>query len=101
MRVALLPLWLGAPGVVYAQGASSAPAETTAVKHPAQAPPPPVNHLETTIAGFKLTGFAEGAYAYSGHSPAGTALVGRLYDPFHNPFPPHPPPARRHKPHHP
>jgi len=86
MRVALLALWLVAPGVVYAQGASSAPAETTAVKHPAEAPPPPVNHLETTIAGFKLTGFAEGSYAYSGHSLADTAIVGRLYDRFHNRF---------------
>src|SRR5690348_14212083 len=31
-------------------------------------------------AGFTLTGFAEGSYAYSGRSLGDTAIVGRLYD---------------------
>lgn len=78
-------LWLVAPGVLYAQGASSAPKDTAAAKQP-DPPAPPVNHLETTIAGFKLTGFAAGSYAYSGHSLADTAIVGRLYDRFQNRF---------------
>ena len=46
----------------------------------------PVNHLETTVAGFKLTGFAEGSYAYSGRSVGDTAIVGRLYDRLQNRF---------------
>jgi len=85
MRAVFLALWLVAPGVLYAQGASSAPKDTAAAKQP-DPPAPPVNHLETTIAGFKLTGFAEGSYAYSGHSLGDTALVGRLYDRLQNRF---------------
>ena len=84
-RAVFLALWLVAPGVVYAQGASSAPMDTAAAKQP-DPPAPPVNHLETTIAGFKLTGFAAGSYAYSGHSLADTTIVGRLYDRFQNRF---------------
>jgi len=45
-----------------------------------------VNHLETALAGFKLTGFAVGSYAYSGHSVGGTTIVGRLYDRQQNTF---------------
>src|SRR5216110_560746 len=85
MRAVFLALWLAAPGLLYAQGASSAPKDTAAEKQP-DPPAPPVNHLETTIAGFKLTGFAAGSYAYSGHSLADTAIVGRLYDRFQNRF---------------
>ena len=85
MRAVLLALWLGAPGVLCAQGAASAPKDTAAAKQP-DPPAAPVNHLETTIAGFKLTGFAAGSYAYSGHSLADTAIVGRLYDRFQNRF---------------
>src|SRR5437667_5251803 len=85
MRAVFLALWLVAPGVLCAQGASSAAKDTAAAKQP-DPPPPPVNHLETTIAGFKLTGFAQGSYAYSGHSLADTAIVGRLYDRFQNRF---------------
>ena len=85
MRAVFLALWLVAPGLLYAQGASSAPKDTAAANKP-DPPAPPVNHLETTIAGFKLTGFAEGSYAYSGHSLADTAIVGRLYDRFQNRF---------------
>jgi len=85
MRAVFLALWLVAPGALCAQGASSAPKDTAAAKKP-DPPAPPVNHLETTIAGFKLTGFAEGSYAYSGHSLADTAIVGRLYDRFQNRF---------------
>ena len=77
----LFSLLLIAPGVLCAQGASSTPKDTAA----AQKPDPPVNHLETTLAGFKLTGFAEGSYAYSGHS-VGTTIVGRLYDRQQNTF---------------
>ncbi|PYO25056.1 MAG: hypothetical protein DMD73_15050, partial [Gemmatimonadetes bacterium] len=68
-----------------AQGASSAPKDTAAAKQP-DPPAPPVNHLETTLAGFKLTGFAEGSYSYSGHSVGGTTIVGRLYDRQQNTF---------------
>src|SRR5207245_4516227 len=53
------------------------------------APPPApaaVNHLETSFAGFKLTGFAEGSYSYSGRSSGDTAIVGRLYDRLQNRF---------------
>jgi hypothetical protein len=71
--------------VLCAQGAASAPKDTAAAKQP-DPPAAPVNHLETTIAGFKLTGFAAGSYAYSGHSLADTAIVGRLYDRFQNRF---------------
>src|SRR5207253_2132413 len=83
MRAAFLALWLVAPGLLYAQGASSAPKDTAAKKP--DPPPPPVNHLETSLAGFKLTGFAEGSYAYSGHS-VGSTIVGRLYDRQQNTF---------------
>jgi len=84
MRAVLLALWLVAPGALCAQGAASAPKDTTAAQKP-DPPPPPVNHLETTLAGFKLTGFAEGSYAYSGHS-VGSTIVGRLYDRQQNAF---------------
>ena len=85
MRAALFSLFLVAPGVLGAQGASSAPKDTAAAKQP-DPPAPPVNHLETTLAGFKLTGFAEGSYSYSGHSVSGTTIVGRLYDRQQNTF---------------
>ncbi len=52
----------------------------------ADPPPPPVNHLETTLAGFKLSGYAEASYAYSGRSVGDTAIVGRLYDRLQNRF---------------
>ena len=82
--VAVLVVPLLAPGRSAAQGASSAPKDTAAAKKP-DPPAPPVNHLETTLAGFKLTGFAEGSYSYSGHSVGGT-IVGRLYDRQQNAF---------------
>src|SRR5213592_387065 len=76
----LAPVWLAA------QSAPSAPADTTDKK--AVAPPAAtVNHLETTLAGFKLSGFAEASYAYSGHSLGDTAIVGRLYDRLQNRLP--------------
>jgi Putative beta-barrel porin-2, OmpL-like. bbp2 len=81
---ALFSLLLIAPGVLCAQGASSTPKDTAAAKPP-DPPAQPVNHLETTLAGFKLTGFAEGSYSYSGHSVGGT-IVGRLYDRQQNAF---------------
>src|SRR5258707_6286539 len=71
-----------------AQSGAPAPADTAKKADP---PPPPVNHLETTLAGFKLTGFAVGSYSYSGHSAGGTALPGRLYDPLQNRVMLHPP----------
>jgi Putative beta-barrel porin-2, OmpL-like. bbp2 len=80
----LFSLLLIAPGVLCAQGASSASKDTTTAKPP-DPPPQAVNHLETTLAGFKLTGFAEGSYSYSGHS-VGTTIVGRLYDRQQNAF---------------
>ena len=81
---ALFSLLLIAPGVLCAQGASSTPTDTAAAHKP-DPPPAPVNHLETTLAGFKLTGFAEGSYSYSGHS-VGSTIVGRLYDRQQNTF---------------
>src|SRR5690348_4795670 len=67
-----------------AQSAPPAPPDTAAKKP--DPPAPPVNHLETTLAGFKLTGFAEGSYSYTGHSLGDTAIVGRLYDRLQNRF---------------
>lgn len=84
MRAVMLSLCLVAPGAALAQGGSSAPPDSTAQKpDPA---PPAVNHVETTLAGFKLSGFAEASYAYSGRSVGDTAIVGRLYDRFQNHF---------------
>ena len=73
-----------APARLAAQSGASPPADTAAKKP--DPPPPPVNHLETALAGFKLTGFAAGSYTYSGHSAGGTDIVGRLYDRLQNRF---------------
>src|SRR5216117_1314555 len=81
---ALLGVWLTAPGMLRAQSGASPPADTTAKKP--DPPPPPVNHLETALAGFKLTGYAAGSYAYSGRSSGDTAIVARLYDRLQNRF---------------
>ena len=78
----LVGIWLVAPGVLFAQSGAS-PSDTA---NKADPPPPPVNHLETALAGFKLTGFAAGSYTYSGHTAGGTAIVGRLYDRLQNRF---------------
>src|SRR5881296_3926263 len=74
--VARCTLWLLAPAPLAAQAATSASPDTAAAK----ADPAPLP------AGFKLTGFAEGSYAYSGRSVGDTAIVGRLYDRFQNRF---------------
>src|SRR5438034_8397183 len=42
--------------------------------------------FRSTLAGFKLTGYAAGSYAYSGRSSGDTAIVGRLYDRLSNRF---------------
>ena len=74
--VARCTLWLLAPAPLAAQAATSASPDTAATKtDPAPLP-----------AGFKLTGFAEGSYAYSGRSVGDTAIVGRLYDRLQNRF---------------
>ncbi len=73
----IAPVWLAA------QSAPSAPADTTGKK--ADPPPQPVNHLETALAGVKLTGFVQASYAYSARSLDDT-IVGRLYDRFQNRF---------------
>lgn len=80
----VFPIALVAPARSAGQSAPPAPADTAAKKP--DPPAPPVNHLETTLAGFKLTGFAEGSYAYSGRSLGDTAIVGRLYDRLQNRF---------------
>lgn len=97
VRAALLGAWLVAPGRLAAQGAAAAaapaPGDTgstkgagdTTAKTP-DASPAPLNHVETTLAGFKLSGFAEASYAYSGRASGDTAIVGRLYDRFQNHF---------------
>src|SRR5881628_1571127 len=74
--VAFCTLWLIAPAALAAQTATSASHDTAGTK----ADPAPLP------AGFKLTGFAEGSYAYSGRSVGDTAIVGRLYDRFQNRF---------------
>jgi len=81
-QAALVGAWLVAPGMLFAQSGASPP---DSAKQP-DPPPPPVNHLETTWAGFKLTGFAQGSYSYSGRSVGDTAIVGRLYDRLQNRF---------------
>ena len=74
--VARCTLWLLAPAPLAAQAATSASPDTAATKtDPAPLP-----------AGFKLTGFAEGSYAYSGRSVGDTAIVGRLSDRLQNRF---------------
>src|SRR5205809_6133074 len=74
--VARCTLWLLAPAPLAAQAATSASPDTAATKtDPAPLP-----------AGFKLTGFAEASYAYSGRSIGDTAIVGRLYDRLQNRF---------------
>src|SRR5437899_7562035 len=74
--VALGTLWLVAPAALAAQTATSASHDTAGTK----ADPAPLP------AGFKLSGFAEGSYAYSGRSDGGTTIVGRLYDRLQNRF---------------
>src|SRR6266581_2910714 len=81
---ALVGVCLIAPGMLRAQSGASAPVDSTAKKP--DPPPPPVNHLETALAGFKLTGYAAGSYSYSGRSDGGTTIVGRLYDRLQNRF---------------
>src|SRR5436853_5165323 len=75
----IAPVWLAA------QSAPSAPADTADKKGVAP-PAQTVNHLETTLAGFKLSGCAEASYAYAGRSLGDTAIVGRLYDRLQNRF---------------
>src|SRR2546428_14078533 len=67
--VALGTLWLVAPAALAAQTATSASHDTAGT----QADPAPLP------AGFKLSGVAEGSYAYSGRSVGVTTIVGRLY----------------------
>src|SRR5438309_11850960 len=74
--IALCTLWLLPPAALAAQTATSAPHDSTDTK----ADPAPLP------AGFKLTGFAAGSYAYSGRSSGDTAIVGRLYDRLQNRF---------------
>src|SRR5881396_1162223 len=74
--VARCTLWLLAPAPLAAQAATPASPDTAATK----ADPAPLP------AGFKLTGFAEGSYAYSGRCAGDTAIVGRLYDRLQNRF---------------
>ena len=75
---------LVAPTGLAAQGTPPAPTDSTAKKP--DPPPAPVNHVESALAGFKLSGFAEVSYAYSDQSIGDTAIVGRLYDRFQNHF---------------
>jgi Putative beta-barrel porin-2, OmpL-like. bbp2 len=87
IQAALLVTPLVTPTEAAGQSAPPAPTDTTGKKADPPAPPPaPVNHLETSFAGFKLTGFAEGSYAYSGRSVGDTTIVGRLYDRMQNRF---------------
>ena len=83
---ALLGAALGAAGTLRAQGAARTAGDSTVQSDPSDRHQPVVSHIETTVAGFKLTGFAEGSYAYSGRSVGDTAIVGRLYDRLQNRF---------------
>src|SRR6059058_1216458 len=74
----LAPVWLAA------QSAPPSPADTAAKT--GDPPPAAANHVETTLAGFKLNGFAEGSYSYSGRSVGDSSIVGRLYDRLSNRF---------------
>jgi hypothetical protein len=85
LGTALAPAWLAAQGAAPVR-VDSAVKQTDTTAKKADPPPPPVNHLETTLGGFKLTGFAAASYAYSGRSSGDTAIVGRLYDRFQNHF---------------
>ncbi|PYP37744.1 MAG: hypothetical protein DMD46_04515 [Gemmatimonadetes bacterium] len=76
---------LVAPRGLAAQGSSPASPPDSTAKQP-DPPPAPVNHVESALAGFKLSGFAEVSYAYSDQSSGDTAIVGRLYDRFQNHF---------------
>jgi len=88
------PVGLGAllalafPLALAAQSAppQAAGADTNAKKADPAPAAAAANHLETTLAGFKLTGFTEASYAYSGRSSGDTAIVGRLYDRLQNRF---------------
>src|SRR5213596_3953264 len=80
---ALVGVCLTAPSRRSSDLGASAGADAATKADP---PPPPVNHLETALAGFKLTGYAAGSYAYSGRSSGDTAIVGRLYDRLQNRF---------------
>jgi hypothetical protein len=82
----LLSALLFAPVWLAAQSAPPAPADTTTTQGDPDPAPAAVNHLETTLAGFKLTGFAAASYTYSGRSLGDTAIVGRLYDRLQNRF---------------
>src|SRR3989454_4524078 len=78
MRAALFSLWLLAPAALVAQSAPPGPADTTGKK--ADPPPAPaaVNHLETSFAGFKLTGFAERSEEHTSELQSPCNLVCRL-----------------------
>ena len=74
------PAWLAAQSAPPPAPPQRGPSDTTAPSDTmAKKSDPPPNHVETTLAGFKLTGFAEASYAYSGRS-SGDTIVGRLYD---------------------
>ncbi len=78
---------LVAPPGLAAQGSSPAsPPDSTATQPDPPPPPAPVSHVESALAGFKLSGFAEVSYAYSDQSSGDSAIVGRLYDRFQNHF---------------
>jgi hypothetical protein len=89
LGMVLAPAWLAAQSAAPARADTAAkktkPDTTPKKAEPPPPPAPPVNHLETSIAGIKLTGFAEGSYSYSGRSN-GDTIVGRLYDRFQNQF---------------
>ena len=75
------PAWLAAQSAPPPAPPQRGPSDTTAPSDTMakKSDPPPPNHVETTLAGFKLSGFAEASYAYSGRS-SGDTIVGRLYD---------------------
>jgi hypothetical protein len=73
------------PSVDTTATAATAPPADSGTTPPAQAPAEATNHVETPLAGLKLSGYAEASYSYSTDA-VGTTVVGRLYDHFNDQF---------------
>jgi hypothetical protein len=65
--------------------AAATPAPAARDSAAAAAPADTMKHVETSLLGVKLGGYAEASYVYS-NNPVGRTIVGRLYDRFANEF---------------
>ncbi len=59
---------------------TAADSDSTSTPAAAEAP---ANHVETSLSGFKLSGYAEASYSYS-TQPSGATIVGRIFDRLHD-----------------